>query len=201
LLTAVILSTLSPPPTMTSLKLGSLHHEKFEWEDEDPRPISTTETSFTIDTLDSAETLHDNDQQPPEPDLRNNNRMLIPQIAELPLTPQVSRVSRPPATRIATNASAWTTDPAFEVDWEDGDPDNPRNWPLWYKSIVLFAISYGTLIVYGEKLSSCSETDLTMRIGSYTPRPIRLALKPCRENFMSSQRPSPHSVSQPICLV
>ena len=136
---------------MTSLKLDPLRHEKFEWEDEDPRPISTTETSFTIDTFDSADTLHNNGQQPPEPDLRNNNRMLIPQIAELPLTPQVSRV---PATRIATNASAWTTDPAFEVDWEDGDPENPRNWPLWYKSIVLFAISYGTLIVYDENQSS-----------------------------------------------
>jgi hypothetical protein len=129
--------------------LDSIRHKKFELEDEDPRPISATETSCTSDTYDSTDTLHYNGTQPPTRLLRNN-QMLTPQIAELPLTPQVSRVSWHPAERIATNVSTWTTDPAFEVDWEDGDPDNPRNWPLWYKSIVLFAISYGTLVVYDE---------------------------------------------------
>jgi hypothetical protein len=138
---------------MSSPDPDSPTHNKFEWEDQDPRPISATETSFTFDTNDSTDTLHDNATQPPPREPRNNNQLLAPQIAELPLTPQVSRVSRLPAERIATNASTWTTDPAFEVDWQDGDPDNPRNWPLWYKSIVLFAISYGTLIVYEHKLS------------------------------------------------
>ena len=139
---------------MSSLDLDSLRHKKFEWEDEDPRPISTADTSFTFDTSGSTETLHNNGKQTAAPDPYNNNRMLTPQIAELALTPQVSRMSRLEATRIATNVSAWTTDPGFEVDWEDGDPENPRNWPLWYKSIVIFAISYGTLIVYVEQRPS-----------------------------------------------
>jgi hypothetical protein len=136
---------------MTALDLHPLRHNKSESEDEDPQPPSATETSFTFSTNDSSDTLHDNGTQPPPRALRNNSRLLTPQIAELPLTPQVSRVSRALAERIATNASTWTTDPAFEVDWLDGDPDNPRNWPLWYKSTVLFAISYGTLIVYEHK--------------------------------------------------
>jgi len=42
---------------------------------------------------------------------------------------------------IATNA---TTDPAFEVDFEDDDPGDPRNWPLWYRSTIIFFISYST---------------------------------------------------------
>jgi hypothetical protein len=132
---------------MAALDLNALRDRKSEWEDADPQPMSATETTFTFDTDHSTDTLHDNDTQPPAREFRNTTRMLTPQIAELPLTPRVSRVSRAPAERIATNVSTWTTDPAFEVDWEDGDPANPRNWPLWYKSVVLFAISYGTLIV------------------------------------------------------
>jgi hypothetical protein len=132
---------------MAALDLNAIRHRKPEWEDAEPQPISATETTFTFDTNDSTDTLHDNDTQLPARELCNTPRMLTPQIAELPLTPQVSRVSRAPAERIATNVSIWTTDPAFEVDWEDEDPANPRNWPLWYKSVVIFAISYGTLIV------------------------------------------------------
>lgn len=40
-----------------------------------------------------------------------------------------------------------TLDPSFEVDFEDEDPQNPRNWPMWYKGLTIFSISYGTLIV------------------------------------------------------
>ena len=137
---------------MSSLDVDSVRHKKFEWEDEDPLPNSTTETSFTCDTYGSTDTLYDTSQKTNPCDLcHNKNRLLAPRIAGLPLTPKVSRVSQPPAKRMATNVSTWTTDPAFEVDWEDGDPNNPRNWPLWYKSIVLFAISYGTLVVYDSK--------------------------------------------------
>jgi hypothetical protein len=132
---------------MATPDLDTTCHNRCEWEDADPQPISATETTFTFETNDSTDTLHDNGTQPPARELGNTTRMLTPQIAELPLTPHVSRVSRAPAEKIATNASTWTTDPAFEVDWEDREPANPRNWPLWYKSVVLFAISYGTLIV------------------------------------------------------
>ena len=145
---ASILSTPPLPFKMSSANLDSPRHKKFEWEDGDPRPVSAADASFASATYGSTDTLHDNVEQLPASSIyKHSNQMLTPQIAELGLTPQLSRLSQHEATRIATNVSTWTTDPGFEVDWEDGDPDNPRNWPLWYKSMVIFAISYGTLVV------------------------------------------------------
>ena len=69
----------------------------------------------------------------------------IPQIAELALI--ASHFSQTTARRVATTASTWTSDPAFEVDWQDDDPENPRNWPLWYKSLIIFTVAFGTLVV------------------------------------------------------
>lgn len=46
---------------------------------------------------------------------------------------------------IATNA---TSDPAFEVDWEDDDKNNPQTWPLWLKGLIIATMSYGTTTVY-----------------------------------------------------
>lgn len=67
------------------------------------------------------------------------------------LTPQTSRASRPSISRelthITTAGTAMTMDPGFEVDFEVDDPTDPRNWPMWYKALTIFAISYGTLIV------------------------------------------------------
>lgn len=45
---------------------------------------------------------------------------------------------------IATNA---TQDPAFEVDFEDDDPANPKNWNWWYRSYIMFILSYSTMTV------------------------------------------------------
>ena len=44
-------------------------------------------------------------------------------------------------TSVRTNA---TSDPRFEVDFEEDDPENPRNWPVWYKGMVIFAMSWTT---------------------------------------------------------
>ena len=58
------------------------------------------------------------------------------------------------AERIAqtrTGASAATSvasrPPDFEVIFEDGDRENPKNWPLWYRVWVLFCISFTCWIV------------------------------------------------------
>lgn len=45
---------------------------------------------------------------------------------------------------VATNA---TQDPAFEVDFEDNDPGNPKNWSWWYRSYIIFTLSYSTMTV------------------------------------------------------
>lgn len=39
-------------------------------------------------------------------------------------------------------------DPQFEVIWEDGDPENPRNWSVWYRGFIVAAMSFSTTIVY-----------------------------------------------------
>lgn len=69
---------------------------------------------------------------------------------ETALTPQVSRRGEPQLSRFdtrGTTASSLNRDPSFEIDWEDEDPDNPRNWSVWYKGFIIFAISFGTLVV------------------------------------------------------
>jgi len=37
--------------------------------------------------------------------------------------------------------------PDFEVDFEEGDGENPKEWPFWYKSVIIAFMSYTTLSV------------------------------------------------------
>ena len=71
---------------------------------------------------------------------------------ETALTPRISQVSirdRPPLSRKATSiGTTGTTDPNYEVDWDDEDTTNPRNWPLCYKGLTIGFISWSTW-VYG----------------------------------------------------
>ena len=68
------------------------------------------------------------------------------------LTPQASRTTnKAPAlsrTRTATSiGTQGTSAPEFEIDWDgDDDPENPRNWPTWYKGIVVALISFSTWV-------------------------------------------------------
>ena len=52
-----------------------------------------------------------------------------------------------------------TQDEDFEVDWEgEDDPQNPYNWPFWYKAVVIAAISWGTFctVVYSTSYTSAT---------------------------------------------
>jgi multidrug resistance protein len=46
-----------------------------------------------------------------------------------------------------TRTSGTATDPAFEIDFAEGEQGNPQNWPLWYKAIILLIMSYATTAV------------------------------------------------------
>lgn len=46
-----------------------------------------------------------------------------------------------------TLTTVHTSDPEYEVDFEENDPGNPKLWPFWYKSLIIFAMSYGTSTV------------------------------------------------------
>lgn len=64
-------------------------------------------------------------------------------IAQASRTSHMSLSER--VTTIATNATA---DPDYEVDWDgDGDPENPKNWNLKYKSMGILFLSWNTLVV------------------------------------------------------
>ncbi|KAK3942030.1 mfs multidrug transporter [Diplogelasinospora grovesii] len=43
--------------------------------------------------------------------------------------------------------SATSRPPDFEVVFGPDDPENPKNWPLWYRSWVIFAVSFSTWVV------------------------------------------------------
>lgn len=68
-----------------------------------------------------------------------------------PLTLTATQDSRLEATRtvtrLSTRGTTFTADPSYEVDFEVDDVDNPRNWSMWYKSYVLFTVSFGTLLI------------------------------------------------------
>ena len=64
---------------------------------------------------------------------------------EAMLTPQLSREVSHVLARKTT--SIKTSDPRFEIDWDGADdPANPLNWKTWYKGLVIFTLSWSTLM-------------------------------------------------------
>ncbi|KAK3689832.1 major facilitator superfamily transporter [Podospora appendiculata] len=43
--------------------------------------------------------------------------------------------------------SAASRPPDFEVVFSPDDPENPRNWPFWYRSWITFVVSFSTWVV------------------------------------------------------
>lgn len=80
------------------------------------------------------------------------NEVYFADAISAPLTPASTRATvRPTITRelsrFTTLGTVFTSDPSFEVDFDDESTENPRDWPTWYKAIVVFAISFSTLTV------------------------------------------------------
>lgn len=64
------------------------------------------------------------------------------------ITPQISRRSLPSLSKKVTSVgTTGTTDPNFEVDWDENDPANPRNWPLRVKGMSTAFLSWSTFTV------------------------------------------------------
>ena len=62
---------------------------------------------------------------------------------------RASRESEPSLTRRVTSiGTTGTSDPNYEVDWDDDlDKNNPKNWPFAYKAMGIAILSYNTLIM------------------------------------------------------
>lgn len=77
------------------------------------------------------------------------------------LETEEERAAREPITYTRSGASASSVAsraPEFEVIFDDGDPENPKNWPLWYRGWTVFVASIGT---WGTTLYSSSYTAST----------------------------------------
>jgi len=87
--------------------------------------------------------------------------------AELQLTPHVSHTSIQSGTRKGfaeatlkrtqtAGTSATNSDPRFEVDFEDNDKRNPREWALWIKGCIIATMSFGTttVVLYSTSYTS-----------------------------------------------
>lgn len=82
---------------------------------------------------------------------------------ERALTPdletEAEHLARPELTYTRTGVSLATTEsrlPSFEVDFSEGDPDNPKNWSLLYRSLIIGCVSYSTwcVILYSTSYTS-----------------------------------------------
>ena len=67
------------------------------------------------------------------------------QILERNLSREANALSKHPTG--VSLANTVTQDPAFEVDFEDDDPANPKNWSWLYRGFILFTLSYSTMTV------------------------------------------------------
>ncbi|KIX06798.1 uncharacterized protein Z518_04774 [Rhinocladiella mackenziei CBS 650.93] len=125
----------SVPPVVTS-PYPPPDHTRLRTPDQSPSPQSPSQKEFysSVDhsptsTISRSESDHD----------------------ERALTLTITQASRQSATgtatRVTTRGTTFTSDPAYEVDFDGDDPGDPRNWSLWYKSFSIFAISFGTLVV------------------------------------------------------
>ncbi|KAI5466458.1 major facilitator superfamily domain-containing protein [Mariannaea sp. PMI_226] len=76
------------------------------------------------------------------------------EVLEHALTPdletEAERAAREPISYIKTgtsNTSVASRLPEFEVIFEENDPENPRNWSMWYRAWIIFAVAYSTWVV------------------------------------------------------
>lgn len=87
------------------------------------------------------------DEEEYEPDFRQNH--LRPSLSHTSSMNQVGNVV--PTLELmrtwTTRTSGTVTDPAYEIDFADGEQGNPQNWPLWYKGLILIVMSYATTAV------------------------------------------------------
>lgn len=126
-------------------------------------------------------------------DHESTEKVVVPEVPPLSLRPVFSNN----AASIATNG---TNNPEYEVDWDDeNDPQNPKNWPIWYKGFTLFAISWSTwcIVVYSTSYTTgltemqhdfhiSSEPVVTLGVTSYSELGERLRCLMVRADHATS---------------
>lgn len=91
------------------------------------------------------------------------------------LETDAEHLARPAIVYTKTGASLATTGsriPSFEVDFAPDDPEDPRNWPLWYRGMLIAAVSYSTWTVVLYSTSYTSSMPGMMKEFHETSEPI-----------------------------
>lgn len=93
------------------------------------------------------------------------------------LTPdlRVGTEHYPQLTTAMTGTSFATTGsriPDFEVDFQPDDPDDPHNWPLWYRGVIIGVVSFSTSVVVLYSTSYASAMPGIMKDFHVTSEPI-----------------------------
>ena len=106
---------------------------------------SIRSSSPSSDSIERPLSVHDHTLEHHE----NPEKITATGVLPLSLKPVFSN-----AASIATNG---TNNPHYEVDWDDeNDPENPRNWSIWYKGFTIFSISWSTwcIVVYSTSYTT-----------------------------------------------
>ena len=98
-------------------------------------PVSTTRNSST-----SAKSASMTVSSPDHASIRGDQEKdLVAEISPASLGHALSR-------KVTSVGTTGTNNPDFEVDWDEDDPMNPRNWPIWYKGLTIGFISWSTWV-------------------------------------------------------
>jgi hypothetical protein len=142
-------SSKSPASTMTASTALDKELEKglekdVHTDDQESRS-SQDGTSNSEQSIESMHSLNPDPLEPLESALSN------------PYQGAIEEMPGPYLTRTATSiGTSGSRPPDFEVDFEPNDPDNPRNWPLWYRGLTIGIVSYATwtVVLYSTSYTS-----------------------------------------------
>ncbi|KAJ9643589.1 hypothetical protein H2199_004268 [Coniosporium tulheliwenetii] len=144
-------SATTSPPAAPSIKISSPTNPITSAQERQSSVSSHTSTSSAASTATDDSRIH-----PPNDDYLSIYHGDLG--AERVLSPALSRTNsrRPPSLKrnvtaksmggasVATNA---TSDPVFEIDFEEDDRANPKNWSIKMRGLIIGGVSYSTMTV------------------------------------------------------
>ncbi|KAI1804439.1 MFS general substrate transporter [Daldinia bambusicola] len=142
---------------------------RFGMDKQEPKRIEKRETGPREDSIDEKQSQHRRSSHPSRVSIVSDDTDPLSPL-ELAISPgvqvfeEVARVRT--ANSVGTAASRF---PDYEVAFEENDPDNPRRWPLWYRSCIIFAISFSSWVIVLYSTSYTASTPgLVDEFGSST---------------------------------
>jgi hypothetical protein len=111
------------------------------------RPSQSSEESIEVDRDGLTRRPHGF----PQIQRRDTEFIVVPEIT--------NTISGPELTNTVTKASVLTSasrPSSFEVDFTADDPEDPHNWPVWYRGMVLGFVSFATwtTVLYSTSYTS-----------------------------------------------